>query len=406
MSMLNEVGRGVMGGGSRRAALWAGLSWKHADVQRFAHLKDWHPKVRELKEENFSFPATLDLTNISVMLDQDFFDSYHNGEASRNSVAHAVYWETMRRALKTGEPGFAVSLDSEILRNPCGELTSADDSDVCCLASINMARIESVCEFRHVMEVAIAFLVAGTVYSEVPYHQVDTVKRKNRRLGLGLTGLHEWLLVRGKAYGPDPDLQVYLEAYAGSTPVAAKWADTWSLSRPCKTRAIAPTGTLSIIAETSSGIEPVFCVAYKRRYLKGESWNYQYVVDPVAQRLIEGGMHPSNIEDSYTLSRDIERRVGFQAWVQQYVDHAISSTLNLPAWGSPENNEDTVDKIGQIILKYLPKLKGLTMYPENGRGKGQPLVPVSYATAVKHLGEVFLEGSNVCSITGRGSCGE
>jgi ribonucleoside-diphosphate reductase alpha chain len=243
------------------------------------------------------------------------------------------------------------------------------------------------------------------VYSDVPYSQISLVREKNRRLGLGLMGLHEWLLTRGKRYGPDPDLEGYLREYAQSTEVAAKWADQWDLSRPKKTRAIAPTGTISIIAETSSGIEPIFCTAYKRRYLKGSAWNYQYVIDPVAKKLVDSGVRPENIEDSYTLAEDIERRLGFQAWVQQYVDHAISSTINLPAWGSPVNNEDKAAEIGQIIFKYLPKLKGLTLYPEGARG-GQPLVPVQFATALKHLGEIFVEGANVCSITGRGSCGE
>lgn len=405
MQMVNEVGRGVMGGGSRRAALWAGLGWRHADVHKFLHLKDWPLKLRELKEEDFSFPATLDLTNISAALDADFFTAYHDGEHPLNAQAHSLYWTALRRALKTGEPGFSVTFDNEDLRNPCTEITSEDDSDVCCLASINMAQIGSLSEMRRVMDVALAFLVAGTVYSDIPYSQISLIRQKNRRLGLGLMGLHEWLLTRGKKYGPDPDLEGYLREYAQSTAVARKWAHTWGLSAPKKTRAIAPTGTISIIAETSSGIEPIFCVAYKRRYLKGPAWNYQYVVDPVAQRLVESGVHPSNIEDSYTLAGDLARRLQFQAWVQQYVDHAISSTINLPTWGSELNNEDRVDSVGQTILRFLPQLKGLTLYPEGARG-GQPLVPVSYATAQKHLGEVFVEGANVCSITGKGTCGE
>lgn len=405
MQMVNEAGRGIMGGGSRRAALWAGLAWKHADVNRFIHLKDWPQEVRDLKEKDFSFPATLDLTNISIMLDSQFFNAYNKGSHSLNSLAHSVYWNSIRRALKTGEPGFSVTSDGEDLRNPCTEITSEDDSDVCCLASINIAQIESLGEMRHVMDMALAFLVAGTVYSDTPYSQISLVREKNRRLGLGLMGLHEWLLIHSKKYGPDPDLEGYLREYAQSTEVAAKWADKWDLSHPKKTRAIAPTGTISIIAETSSGIEPIFCVSYKRRYLKGSLWNCQYVIDPVAKRLVEAGIRPETIEDSYTLAEDIERRLAFQAWVQEYVDHAISSTINLPAWGSAVNNEDKVTEIGQVILKYLPKLKGLTVYPEGARG-GQPLVPVQYATALKHVGEVFVEGSNVCSITGKGSCGE
>lgn len=287
----------------------------------------------------------------------------------------------------------------------CTEVTSETSGDVCDLGSINLSRIESIEEMRHAVDLATAFLLAGTVYSAVPYPEVDHVRTKNRRLGLGLMGIHEWLLRHGKRYGPDDDLAKLLEVYATSTEVAAKWADEWELSHPVKTRAIAPVGTISLIAETTSGIEPLFCVAYKRRYLHGNTWKYQYVVDPTAQRLIADGAAPDSIEDAYSLASDVERRVAFQAWLQQYVDHAISSTINLPAWGTPQNNEDTTRAFGEMLLPYLPKLRGLTVYADGSRG-GQPITTVSYATAMKHVGEVFTEQGDVCSLSRGGVCGE
>jgi ribonucleoside-diphosphate reductase alpha chain len=406
--MINELGRGIMQGGSRRSAIWAGLNWKHADIQKFITIKNWPQEVRDLKATYFDFPATLDGTNVSVLLDDEFFKAYNNEKHQLHSQAQSVYNATVRQMLKTAEPGFSVDVGDnkgETLRNACTEITSCDDSDICNLGSINLARISNVEEMDRIVELASAFLLAGTVYSDVPYAQVDKIRTKNRRLGLGLMGIHEWLLMNGKKYGPDDELKKYMESYAKSTEYAHKWADKWELSKPVKTRAIAPTGSIGIISETSTGCEPIFCAAYKRRYKKGMNVTaYQYVVDPVAKRLVDKGMDPNNIEDAYTLAEDVERRIAFQAWLQKYVDHSISSTINLPEWGSKLNNENTVKSFANILMKYLPELRGITVYPDGSRS-GQPLTPVAYTTAMKHLGEVFIESADICDITKSGSCG-
>ena len=405
--MVNECGRGIMQGGSRRSAIWAGLSWKHADIHKFIKLKNWPKEIKDLKSKDFNFPATLDGTNISVQLDDEFFEAYGDEKNPLHAQAQSVYWATVQQMLETAEPGFSVDVGAnrnETLRNACTEVTSSDDSDICNLGSINMARIGSLEEMTRVVELATAFLVAGTVYSDVPYARVDQVRTKNRRLGLGLMGLHEWLLVRGKPYGADAELEEYLKVYATSTEVARKHAKTWDLSAPVKTRAIAPTGTIGILAETNTGIEPIFCVAYKRRYLKHTTWHYQYVIDPTAKRLIDSGVKPELIEDAYTLAENVERRVAFQAWVQQFVDHSISSTINLPNWGSELNNEAKVRDFGNMLIKYLPKLRGVTVYPDGARG-GQPLTPISYKTAIQHVGQIFIEQADICDISRGGSCG-
>jgi ribonucleoside-diphosphate reductase alpha chain len=407
MQMLNEVGRGIMQGGSRRSAIWAGLHWNHRDVLKFIEMKNWSKEVRALKEKDFNFPATMDGTNISIILDTAFFEAYHNESHKDHALAHQVYWAVVRQMLKTAEPGFSIDCgenEGENNRNACTEVTSNDDSDICNLGSINLAQISSLERFREVVYLATAFLLAGTVYSDVPYEKVDQVRTKNRRLGLGLMGIHEWLLKHGKKYGPDVDLEEFLKVYATSTEIAAEWADQWGLSRPVKTRAIAPTGTIGIVAETTTGIEPIFCVAYKRRYLKGNVTHYQYVVDPCAKRLIDAGMDPDQIEDAYSLAENVERRVAMQAWVQQYVDHAISSTINMPEWGSELNNSGRVQDFGNMLIKHLPKMRGVTCYPDGARG-GQPLTPVKYTTAIKHVGEVFVEQADVCDLTKGGTCG-
>jgi ribonucleoside-diphosphate reductase alpha chain len=309
----------------------------------------------------------------------------------------------------TGEPGFSVNCGKnalEIYRNACTEVTSKSTNDICNLGSINLARVDTIEQFENLVELGTIYLLAGSVYSDVPYSEVDQVRSKNRRLGLGLMGVHEWLLKRGKPYAPDHELWQWLKVYQKSTKIAHEWADEFEISPPVKTRAIAPTGTISIVAETTSGIEPIFCKAYKRRYLKGSVWHYQYVVDPTANRLIKSGISPELIEDAYDLSWDVERRVEFQSWMQQAVDHGISSTVNLPHWGSEQNNEANVRSFGEMLLKYLPKLRGITCYPDGARG-GQPLTPVSYKEAIKHTGEELVEeATDVCDITKGGTCGD
>lgn len=407
MQMVNECGRHIMQGGSRRSAIWAGLHWNHQDIFKFIHIKDWSSEIKTLKEKDFNFPAPLDGTNISVILDDLFFKAFQDEKHILHSHAQSVYWETVLQMLKTAEPGFSIDVGEnagENLRNACTESTSRDDSDTCNLGSINMARIESLSEMERIVELGTLFLLAGTVYSDIPYAKVDTIRTKNRRIGLGLMGLHEWLLMHGKKYGPDSDLEKYLKIYANNKAIAHKYSSQWDLSESIKTRAIAPVGTIGIIGETTTAIEPIFCVALKRRYLKHTVWHYQYIIDPTAKRLIDLGVNPEAIEDAYTLAENVERRIEFQAWMQQFVDQGISSTINLPAWGSEHNNENTVKKFGNTLMKYLPKLRGVTCYPDGSRG-GQPLVPVRYTTAIKHLGEVFVEATDICDITKSGTCG-
>ena len=408
MQMNNEAGRGIRQGGDRRSAEWAGLNWKHGDIMQFIHLKDWIPEVRALKLKYVDFPATMDSTNISVGLDDEFFIAYHNEKHSLHGLAQMVYWEAVKQMLKTGEPGFSVNVGKyakEILRNACTEVTSADPDDICNLGSVNLARIESLGEMEECCEYLTALLLAGSVYSDVPYPEIDLVRTKNRRLGVGLMGAHEWLLKNGKRYGPDDELAKYLEVYVNVTDRAAiEYAKKWDTSVPIARRAMAPNGTIGIIGETTTGVEPMLVVALKRLYYKGDARHFQYIIDPCAKRLIEQGIHPDSIEDAYSLADDPERRVLFQTFIQKYVDQGISSTINLPPWGSERNNENTVEKFGNMLIKPLKELRGITVYPDGARG-GQPMQAVAYKTAIKHIGEVFVETGDVCDLTKGGGCG-
>jgi ribonucleoside-diphosphate reductase alpha chain len=417
MQMINEIGRRVMQGGSRRSAIYASLNWQHGDVDAFLKAKDWDTMpvgntgltLKQIKEQDFNFPAPLDMTNISVNYDTDWLLQYWE-----TGKVGDVFINNIKQALRTAEPGFSFNFmedENDTLRNACTEVVSADDSDVCNLGSINMGRIESVSEFADIVELATKFLICGTLRAHLPYAKVYETREKNRRLGLGLMGMHEWLIKRNSKYEVTPELHRWLAVYKGmSDKVSKEFADELSVSRPVANRAIAPTGSIGILAGTTTGVEPLFAVAYKRRYLtQGTRWKYQYVVDSAAQELIDiYGVDPESIESALDLAEDYERRMMFQADVQDYVDMSISSTINLPQWGSKLNNEDTVENFANTLAKYAHRLRGFTCYPDGARG-GQPLSVVPYSEAVDKLGTEFeehVETHDICDISQTGgSCG-
>jgi len=415
MEMINEIGRRVMQGGSRRSAIYASLSAEHPDAEKLLFTKDWerYPvpgtdlTLADLKRKDFNWPAPLDMTNISL----NYGDIWLSHYQSTGDVGH-VFRTNVRQALKSAEPGFSFNFGkhaNETLRNACTEVTSEDDSDVCNLGSLNLGRISDLAELTDVIRLATMFLMCGTLRAELPYEKVAQVRLKNRRLGLGLMGVHEWLIQRGYKYDVVPELHAWLAIYREeSDRISEQFADQLSISRPVANRAIAPTGTIGILAGTTTGIEPLFAVAYKRRFLKnGTEWHYQYVVDGTAQEMIRRyDTDPDSIESATDLSTDPERRIKFQADVQDYVDMAISSTINLPSWGSDHNNEDKVDDFAAILARYAHRLRGFTAYPDGARG-GQPLTSVPYREAMQHQGEEFVEQNHdVCELSGKGgSCG-
>lgn len=417
MNMINEIGRRVMQGGSRRSAIYASLNWQHPDADKFLKAKDWKNmpvgntgyNLWDIKQQDFNFAAPLDMTNISLNYDTKWLTDYWTtgdvGDTFRKNV---------RQALETSEPGFSFNFfgnENETLRNACTEVTSEDDSDVCNLGSINLGRVDDLNELVDIITLATKFLVLGTLRADLPYEKVYETREKNRRLGLGLMGIHEWLLKRGYGYEVTEELHRWLAVYKHvSDDVSKKYADELGVSRPVANRAIAPTGSIGILAGTTTGIEPLFAVAYKRRYLKnGTEWKYQYVVDGTAQELIDlYGVNPENIESAMDLATKPEQRIKFQADIQDYVDMSISSTINLPAWGTELNNEDKVNDFANTLASYAYRLRGFTAYADGSRG-GQPLTVVPYAEAVTQLGEEFSEGletHDICVI-GKGgeSCG-
>ena len=397
---LNEVGRNVMQGGSRRSALYGSMNWQHEDAWKLLHAKNWHEMsvgnttLAELKQADFNFPAPLDMMNISLNYD----------DAWLKNPINSTFMENVRQAMMTGEPGFSFNFgekQNETLRNACTEITSEDDSDVCNLGSVNLANVKTLDEFEDVVALGAKFLVCGLMRAHLPYKKVYEIRQKNSRIGLGLMGMHEWLLQRGYKYEMVDELKQWMKAYEKYSKEAADdHCYRFMLEYPKGYRAIAPTGTISILAGTTSGVEPIYAVAYRRRYLSdGTKWKHQFVVDGTAQALIDTGIDPDKIEAAVDLASEPERRVKFQYELQKYVDHAISSTLNLPAWGSELNNEDKVAEFAQVIKKYGPGLRGLTVYPDSARG-GQPITSVPYEEAHAKRGVIYEDNSEEQCLSG------
>jgi len=411
MHITNEIGRNVMQGGSRRSAIYGSLNWQHEDTPQFLTTKDWSEEIKLAKSKDFNFPAPLDMTNISINWSTSFLERcYANAKTKEGFIKGCVpdlWYDSVKKMCQTGEPGHSYNFwenENDTGRNACCEVTSEYDSDVCNLGSINLGNISSIDELKDVVSLASKFLVCGTLRADLPYQRVYETREKARKIGLGLMGVHEWLIQRGYKYEVNDELKSWLGVWKDETKRGADEHTERLFISPCvKYNALAPAGTIGILAATSTGIEPLFAVAYKRRYLEGGTrWKYQYVIDSTAQRLINDfGIHPDSIETSNSLAPNPEQRIKFQYEIQKYVDMAISSTINLPSWDTEFNNIDTSRKLADTLLTYCHGLRGITVYPNGSRG-GQPLTEVPYEEAIKHHGIEYAEESTcsggVCSI--------
>lgn len=389
MNMVNESGRFIMQGGARRSAIWAGLNWKHGDIQRFLAMKNHAEKLKTLKADDLTFALPMELTNVSVIYDTEFFIAIETSDHPLHDLARQVWNQNCLQAFQTAEPGMSFNYrkDNESLRNACCEVVSEDDSDKCNLGTIWINRCKNKTDLKEVVKYSTIFLMCGGIYSDTPTEKIKQVGTKNNRIGLGLGGIHEWLMLNGHGYEVVPELHKWLSIYKQqSDETAFMFAKELSVSVPKGVRAIAPTGSIGILAESTTGIEPLFCKAYKRRYFKDNKWLQQYVVDGSVKRLMKDGVKLANIQDSFDLS--FKQRVKFQADVQNYVDMAISSTCNMPEWGSLKNSMETLSEYSETLLKYAKRLRGFTVYPDGCRS-GQPLTRVDLKEALDNEGVVF-----------------
>jgi len=286
-----------------------------------------------------------------------------------------------------------------IVISNCGE-TTLHRNDNCNIGSIVLPKITDLNHLEEVVRIAIQFMINGSVKGIYPTEDISKVVKRNRRVGLGIMGLHEFMLLHNHKYEWFDVLEDYIKTWAETaTDEAERYAHSIGEKTPIATRAIAPNGTISIIAGTTSGIEPIFCKAYKRRFIDNGVNKFQYVIDPTTKKLLDLGIPDKHLEDAHMLAHDLDRRLYVQAKIQEYTDQAISNTINLPAFGTIGNNN--VEEFSQTILKYLPSLKGLTTYPDGSRS-GQPLTRVEVHEAAHQEGVTYEEDGDACNT---GVCG-
>lgn len=342
VNIVDSIGREVIQGGSRRSAIMAMLNFAHGDIDTFINAK--------------SQLGVLPCTNISVEID------------NLNCLNTELFGSIVSAMYKNGEPGLVINIDTdEVLRNVCGEMTAKTDSTLCFLGSINLGAVNTVEEFERLLHTASAFLVAGTVLSDTPFSKAQETLNKDRRIGIGLMGIAEFLAKRKIPYGFSGELESYLRVYSDSTEIANKYTRLLGISEITKSRAIAPNGTISLVAETTGGIEPIFCEEYIREYYNSKNVLVsEHVTDPVADR-IKASYGLSGIETAYTIP--IRRRLALQAQVQNHVDMAVSSTVNF-------NRDDLSESdLRNALIEYIPVLRGLTVYPLGSR-PDEPVKPV------------------------------
>ena len=381
--------------------------------------------------------------NVSVLVDDEFFRLVKeeedivftwNGKETGRISAKDVWDLIVQNSWESGEPGILnIGLANEmnniwyhkplISTNPCGEIW-LEEYGCCDLGAINL--VEHIDPLTGDMDwdlladtvtVGVRFLDDVLDVNVYPLPEIEKNCQTVRRIGLGIMGLGHALIKLGVRYDNNEgrkkveqifnfikkrayEASTYLAAEKGSFPVfdADKFLESGFCKtltkgtrakikeygiRNCAILTIAPTGTTSIMAGTSSGIEPVFSPGYKRRYYANKEGSNdrvieeEIVIDPLFQELYEEGYDLDAFVSAHEI--DVEDHLRMQNIVQKHIDNAVSKTINLP-------NDYPVEKYGQLLQKYGPKLKGTTVYRSGSRGN-EPLVPLSVEEAKKHLKE-------------------
>ena len=380
-------------------------------------------------------------SNVSVLVDDGFFELVHNnediifewnGKETSRIPAKEVWDIIVHNSWESGEPGILnIGLANEmnniwyhkplISTNPCGEIW-LEEYGCCDLGAINLVEhIDSNTGdmdwdmLADTVTVGVRFLDDVLDVNVYPLPEIEKNCQNVRRIGLGIMGLGHALIKLGVRYDNAEgrkkveqifnfikkrayESSTYLAAEKGSFPAfdADKFLDSGFCKtltngirakineygiRNCAILTIAPTGTTSIMAATSSGIEPVFSPGYKRRYYASKEGSNdrvieeEIVIDPLFQQLYEDGYDLDSFVSAHEI--DVEDHLRMQSIVQKHIDNAVSKTINLP-------NDYPVERYGSLLQKYGPKLKGTTVYRSGSRGN-EPLTPLSVEDAILHL---------------------
>jgi len=431
LKVFNAATDAVKQGGTRRGANMAILNVDHPQILDFITCK-----------EN---PAALNNFNISVGVTEEFMqavandDEYnlispHTGAISKKLKARDVFALIVKMAHKNGEPGIVFldrlnnanptpALGKIESTNPCGEQPLLP-YEACNLGSINLALLikdgdVNWDKLKEVVQDSVDFLDAVIDVSKFPLPQIENISKANRKIGLGVMGWADLLFQLKIPYASEEavtlaaKLMEFIDFYAKkhSSELAVKKSafpnfpesiyangslkretlnqDWESLKEKIKKEGIrnatlttiAPTGTISMIADTSSGIEPQFSLAYVKNVMDGEK--LLYVNKYLQKALEEKGIYnkklleeiltrgslaciediPEELQKVFQTAHDIspEWHIRMQAAFQKYTDNAVSKTINFP-------NSATVEDIQSAYeLAYHLGCKGVTVYRDGSR---------------------------------------
>ena len=405
-------------GGARRAAALAMMNVSHPDIFKFINAK--------LVE------GELNCFNISVAVTEDFLQAVEADDnwdlVWKNKVWQTVkareIWDlVLKNMVKCAEPGLinwdnlrsnnSYYFDPIISTNPCGEVPLGAHG-VCCLGSLVLPNFITGTRNTNWQ------LMEKTVHNAVRFldniiqvnrYVIEDVKRKafdGRRIGLGVMGLAEYLFQKNVRYGskeatrvinrlmenlrnyayeascklaeekepfPKFDTKEYSKAHFFKTlPVSIRMDIKKYGMRNVSVMAIAPTGTISLLPEVTSSIEPLPFKAYLRHDEVGDRAYIHNIYKEILEK-------DEKTPDWYVDSHDLKPQDHFetQAAVQKYLDGAVSKTINCPKGFKPEQLSD-------LLLEYIRDLKGVTLYVDGSR-EGQILNPMSKKDAKKYLQE-------------------
>jgi len=397
----------IKAGGKRRGAMMGILRVDHPDIIEFIASKQK--------------PEFLSNFNISVAVADDFMKTLEedreywlinprNKEKVRKLKAKDVWNLMVKSAWESGDPG-VIFIDEinrhnptpEIGRiestNPCGEQPLLP-YESCNLGSINLSRMVedgkiNWKKLRQMVRNAVHFLDNVVDANKYPLKEIEAITRANRKIGLGVMGFADTLIKLGIPYNSKEALQLgesimeFIEEEShkksveigeerGSFPNFKKsiWKDKYSAMRNATVTTIAPTGSISIIAGCSSGIEPIFAISFIRNVLSGtrlfetnplfeimakeRGFYSAKLLEEIAKtgsvQKIEG--IPDDIRRLFVTALDIEPEwhVRMQATFQKYTDNAVSKTVNLPT-------EATVEDVRNVYeLAWKLKCKGVTVF--------------------------------------------
>ena len=415
MKVFNAATEAVKQGGTRRGANMGILRVDHPDILEFITCKN---DTKEIT--NF---------NISVGLTESFMEAVESDgsyelvdPASRRVTgrlnAREVFEAIVRSAWQTGEPGI-LFLDRLNKDNPCpgqGEIESTNPCgeqpllpyEACNLGSINLVRhlrrtgtgyALDRAKLEQTIRTAVHFLDNVIEVNQYPLPEIDAMTKKTRKIGLGIMGFADMLLYLGIPYDSDEGVAMAsqvmelvqtighqesqrLAQVRGPFPLFAE--SVYREGKPLRNATvttIAPTGTLSIIAGVSSGVEPVFAYAYYRnvmdnthlietnQILRDKLTELGLYSDELMRQIIEHGSlaHvegiPEAVKRVFVCAHDVSPiwHVKMQAAFQQFTDNAVSKTVNFP-------NSATREEVAEVYrLAYELGCKGTTIYRDGSR---------------------------------------